>query len=59
MAVTGKAVSSLTTTWWDEGREKQIAARVTTKGWGSEQAVGDNATDDGRALNRGVEIVLN
>jgi OOP family OmpA-OmpF porin len=35
------------------------AARITTKGWGSEQAVSDNATDEGRALNRRVEIVLN
>jgi outer membrane protein OmpA-like peptidoglycan-associated protein len=34
------------------------AAHVTTKGWGSEQAVSDNATDEGRALNRRVEIVL-
>jgi len=35
------------------------AARITTRGWGSEQAVADNATDEGRALNRRVEIVLN
>ena len=35
------------------------AARIAIKGWGSEQAVADNATDDGRALNRRVEIVLN
>jgi outer membrane protein OmpA-like peptidoglycan-associated protein len=35
------------------------AARITTKGWGSEQAVQDNATEEGRALNRRVEIVLN
>ncbi len=34
-------------------------ARISTRGWGSEQAVADNATDDGRALNRRVEIVLN
>jgi outer membrane protein OmpA-like peptidoglycan-associated protein len=34
-------------------------ARITTKGWGSQQAVADNATEDGRALNRRVEIVLN
>lgn len=34
-------------------------ARITTRGWGSEQAVQDNATEDGRALNRRVEIVLN
>ena len=35
------------------------AARITTRGWGSEQAVADNATEEGRALNRRVEIVLN
>lgn len=35
------------------------AARITTRGWGAEQAVADNATDEGRALNRRVEIVLN
>lgn len=35
------------------------AARITIKGWGSEQAVGDNNTDEGRAFNRRVEIVLN
>jgi outer membrane protein OmpA-like peptidoglycan-associated protein len=35
------------------------AARITIKGWGSEQAVADNNTDEGRALNRRVEIVLN
>jgi outer membrane protein OmpA-like peptidoglycan-associated protein len=35
------------------------AARITTRGWGSEQAVADNATDDGRTLNRRVETVLN
>jgi outer membrane protein OmpA-like peptidoglycan-associated protein len=35
------------------------AARITTKGWGSEQAVADNNTDEGRAFNRRVEIVLN
>ena len=34
------------------------ASRITTKGWGAEQAVEDNATEDGRALNRRVEIVL-
>jgi OOP family OmpA-OmpF porin len=34
------------------------AARITTKGWGAEQAVEDNQTEDGRALNRRVEIVL-
>src|SRR5688500_5902194 len=34
-------------------------ARVTTKGWGSDQPVQDNATEEGRALNRRVEIVLN
>jgi outer membrane protein OmpA-like peptidoglycan-associated protein len=35
------------------------AARITTRGWGAEQAVADNATEEGRALNRRVEIVLN
>ena len=35
------------------------ASRISTRGWGSEQAVADNDTDDGRALNRRVEIVLN
>jgi len=35
------------------------AARITTRGWGQEQAVSDNATEEGRALNRRVEIVLN
>jgi hypothetical protein len=34
-------------------------ARITTKGWGPDQAVADNPTDEGRALNRRVEIVLN
>lgn len=34
------------------------AARITTKGWGAEQAIEDNKTEDGRALNRRVEIVL-
>ena len=33
-------------------------ARITTKGWGAGQPVEDNATEDGRALNRRVEIVL-
>ena len=35
------------------------AARITSRGWGSEQAVADNATEEGRAMNRRVEIVLN
>jgi len=35
------------------------AARITTKGWGADQAVGENTTEDGKALNRRVEIVLN
>lgn len=34
------------------------AARIDTKGWGAEQPVEDNNTEDGRALNRRVEIVL-
>jgi outer membrane protein OmpA-like peptidoglycan-associated protein len=35
------------------------SARISIKGWGSEQAVADNNTDEGRAFNRRVEIVLN
>ena len=34
------------------------AARIATKGWGAEQPVAENGSDDGRALNRRVEIVL-
>jgi outer membrane protein OmpA-like peptidoglycan-associated protein len=34
------------------------AARITTKGWGADQPIQENATADGRALNRRVEIVL-
>lgn len=34
------------------------AARISTRGWGAEQPVEDNKTEDGRALNRRVEIVL-
>ena len=33
-------------------------ARIATKGWGAEQPIQDNTTEDGRALNRRVEIVL-
>lgn len=32
--------------------------RVTTKGWGAEQPLVDNATDEGRAINRRVEILI-
>ena len=35
------------------------AARITTKGWGADQAVSENDTEEGRALSRRVEIVLN
>ena len=34
------------------------AVRISTKGWGAEQPIEDNKTDDGRAVNRRVEIVL-
>jgi outer membrane protein OmpA-like peptidoglycan-associated protein len=34
------------------------AARITSRGWGAEQPIQDNATEDGRAVNRRVEIVL-
>lgn len=34
------------------------AGRIDAKGFGQDQPVGDNKTDDGRALNRRVEIVL-
>ena len=33
-------------------------ARITTKGWGAEQPVEENSTEEGRALNRRVELVL-
>lgn len=32
--------------------------RVTVRGWGAEQPISENKTEDGRALNRRVEIVL-
>jgi len=35
------------------------AARITTRGWGADQAVWENTSEDGKALNRRVEIVLN
>ena len=35
------------------------AAKITTMGWGSEHPVADNATPEGRANNRRVEIIVN
>lgn len=38
---------------------KKIAAeRIKVQGWGSDQAIGDNKTAQGRALNRRVEIYI-
>jgi outer membrane protein OmpA-like peptidoglycan-associated protein len=37
---------------------KADAARISTKGWGSEQPLESNDTDDGRAINRRVEILV-
>jgi len=34
------------------------AARISTKGWGSEQPLASNDTDDGKAVNRRVEILV-
>ena len=34
------------------------AARITTKGWGADQPLVDNGTDEGRAINRRVEILI-
>jgi len=34
------------------------AARITTKGWGAEQPLVDNGTEEGRAINRRVEILI-
>jgi len=33
-------------------------ARITTKGWGADQPLVDNGTDEGRAINRRVEILI-
>lgn len=33
-------------------------SRITTRGWGAEQPLADNKSDEGRAINRRVEIVL-
>jgi outer membrane protein OmpA-like peptidoglycan-associated protein len=33
-------------------------ARITTKGWGAEQPLVSNDTDEGRAINRRVEILM-
>jgi len=34
------------------------AGRITTKGWGAEQPLVDNGTEEGRAINRRVEILI-
>jgi outer membrane protein OmpA-like peptidoglycan-associated protein len=36
---------------------KADAARISTRGWGAEQPLASNDTDDGRAVNRRVEIL--
>jgi len=74
MAVAGTTVSNLVTAKNNQAlRDRRAAtvkttlvqkygadaARITTKGWGADQAVGENTTEDGKALNRRVEIVLN
>ena len=33
-------------------------SRITTKGWGADQPLVDNATEEGRAINRRVEILI-
>jgi outer membrane protein OmpA-like peptidoglycan-associated protein len=40
------------------GIYKADAARIATKGWGQEQPIAANDTDDGRAVNRRVEILV-
>jgi outer membrane protein OmpA-like peptidoglycan-associated protein len=35
-----------------------VAGRIATRGYGSTHPIGDNATEQGRALNRRVEIKL-
>jgi outer membrane protein OmpA-like peptidoglycan-associated protein len=43
----------------DELTARGIGAdRFLFKGWGGTKAVGDNATDSGRAQNRRVEITI-
>jgi outer membrane protein OmpA-like peptidoglycan-associated protein len=33
-------------------------ARITTKGWGADQPMVDNGTEEGRAINRRVEVLI-
>jgi OOP family OmpA-OmpF porin len=33
-------------------------SKITTKGWGAEQPLVDNGTEEGRAVNRRVEVLI-